>query len=80
MGRNRDAMFHRLISYMHHHPHHRMFGFIGDDTKDLEFVLYSDADFAGDNPVVHATTKIVARATKIYYSRQGDYHILIIYL
>ena len=42
-----DHRLHRLMSYIAHHTHLRLTGWIGDPAKDLRPHLYCDADLAG---------------------------------
>jgi hypothetical protein len=46
--RSCDKALHRLMCYLHSTPDTRMCGWVGDDVKSWELVLYADADFAGD--------------------------------
>ena len=54
-----DKQLLRLISYVHCSQGSRSVGFIGDDPKDLELALYTDADFAGDQSNMKSTIGII---------------------
>jgi hypothetical protein len=43
-----DRMLHKLMCYINSTLDVAMYGWIADNMKSLEIVLYSDADFAGD--------------------------------
>ena len=53
-----DKALHRLMCYMHSTPNTRMCGWVGDDVKDWELVLYADADFAGDRETSRSTSGV----------------------
>lgn len=43
-----DKTLYMLMCYIHLTPTHTLESFVGDDAKDCHFMMYSDADFAGD--------------------------------
>ena len=43
-----DMRLHRLVCYIKSTLNLKMSGWVGDQKKDLELVLYCDADLAGD--------------------------------
>ena len=53
-----DRRLHRLVCYINSTKHIKMVGWIGDQMKDLELQVYSDADFASDKDTQKSTTGI----------------------
>ena len=51
-----DRALHRLMAYIQSTLHLRMCGWIGDPMDAWEFVVYSDADFAGCKDTGRSTT------------------------
>ena len=43
-----DLELHRLVAYINSTLDHVLVGWCGDKIEDVELILYSDADFAGD--------------------------------
>ena len=43
-----DKKLHKLVCYVNSTLGTYMYGYIGDSSRELELVLYTDADLAGD--------------------------------
>ena len=43
-----DKRLHRLVSYLQSTRDKNLEGFVGDDPKDCDVIVYSDASFADD--------------------------------
>ena len=53
-----DMRLHRLICYIKSSVNLKMYGWVGDQKKDLELVLYCDADLAGDRNDAKSTSGV----------------------
>ena len=53
-----DMRLHRLVCYIKSTLNLKMYGWIGDKKKDLELVLYCDADLAGDRNDAKSTSGV----------------------
>ena len=51
-----DKLLHRLVCYIHSSMGRVLTGWVGDGPKQLELVLYTDADFAGDKSSHRSTS------------------------
>jgi len=53
-----DKLLHRLVCYINSSLDVRMTGWVGDDAKLIDLVLFTDADFAGDKDTHRSTTGV----------------------
>ena len=53
-----DMRLHRLVCYIKSTVHLKMYGWVGDYKKDLELVLYCDADLASDRNDAKSTSGV----------------------
>ena len=53
-----DRLLHRMMCYIDSTKDLCMHGWVGDNPKDLELVLYTDADFAGDVQTSRSTSGV----------------------
>ena len=51
-----DKRLHRLMCYIHHTPDHTLESFVGDRVENCHPVLFSDADYAGDQITAKSTS------------------------
>ena len=58
-----DRMLHRLICYIGSSLDYKLKGHNGDSSKDLEFTLFSDADFAGCSDTAKSTSGVFIALT-----------------
>ena len=53
-----DRKLHRLMCYIYSTKHHRQVGFVGQEEHEVNPVLYTDADFAGDPETMRSTSGV----------------------
>ena len=58
-----DARLLRIMRYLKGSKEFRQIGFIGDELKDLQLCLYTDADFAGDRNDLKSTSGVFLALT-----------------
>ena len=59
-GKTCDRALHRLMCYVHSTLNLKLQAWIGDPPSEWQFVVYSDADFAGDKSTSRSTTGVFA--------------------